>query len=64
MYLQTQEAVMKFYPNPEFSRNAHIKSLDEYHALYRRSVEDPDGFWGEVAERLDWFKKWDTVREY
>ena len=45
----------------EFSYKAHIRSRQDYDALYRRSIEDPDGFWGEAAdEHLDWFKHWDT----
>ncbi len=45
--------------------NAWIKSLDEYDAMYRRSVEDPEGFWAEMAEEyLHWNKKWDTVLEW
>ena len=32
---------------------AHIGSREEYDRLYARSVEDPDGFWLEQAERLD-----------
>ncbi|RMI27409.1 MAG: acetate--CoA ligase, partial [Calditrichaeota bacterium] len=55
---------MKFYPPEEFSRNAHIKSMEQYQEMYRRSVEDPEGFWSEVAERLTWYRKWDTVREF
>jgi propionyl-CoA synthetase len=34
---------------------------DDYRALYRRSIEDPEGFWGEVAENSHWFKRWDKV---
>ncbi len=56
--------VKKFYPPEEFSQNAHIKSLEDYQALYEKSVADPETFWAEVAERLHWFKKWDKVREY
>ena len=34
----------------------------EYETLYKRSIEDPEGFWGEVAaQNLTWFKKWDKV---
>ena len=51
----------KFAPPAEFSAQAHIKSMEEYQALHKRSVEDPEGFWAEVAEELHWFKKWDTV---
>ena len=51
----------KFDPPAEFSAKAHIKSMEEYQALHKRSIEDPEGFWAEVAEDLHWFKKWDTV---
>ena len=54
----------KFPPTKEFSSKAHIKSLDEYKKLYNRSIQDPDGFWGEQAANLDWFKKWDKVLDY
>jgi acetyl-CoA synthetase len=54
-----------FPPSKEFSAKAHIKSLAEYEALYKRSVEDPEGFWGEMAEKnLTWYKKWDKVLDY
>jgi len=47
-----------FDPPEEFVAKAHIKSLEEYKALYKRSIEDPQGFWTEMAEKhLDWFKK-------
>src|SRR3989338_4147838 len=54
-----------FPPSREFSKKAHIKSIEEYEELYKRSVEDPEGFWSEIAEReLIWFKKWDRVLNY
>ena len=34
----------------------------QYEAMYKRSIENPDGFWGEQAERLDWIKRWDRVK--
>jgi acetyl-CoA synthetase len=50
-----------FNPPPELSKQAYIKSLDEYKKIYERSIADPEGFWGELAEHLDWYKKWDKV---
>ncbi|MHC5021394.1 MAG: AMP-binding protein, partial [Planctomycetota bacterium] len=50
-----------FQPNPDLSANAHVKSMAEYQALYDRSVADPEAFWAEQAERLQWDTKWDTV---
>ena len=41
-----------FPPSKEFSKKAHIKSMEEYEKLYKRSVEDPDGFWAEMAEKI------------
>ncbi|RRR71853.1 MAG: acetate--CoA ligase [Candidatus Viridilinea halotolerans] len=32
-----------------------------YAELHRRSIEDPEGFWGELAEELHWYKRWDKV---
>jgi acetyl-CoA synthetase len=54
-----------FPPSKEFSKRAHIKSMKEYEQIYRKSVDDPEKFWGEMAEKnLTWFKKWDRVLEY
>jgi len=50
-----------FPPPEELSRKAYIKSLKEYKEIYQRSIDDPEGFWGEMAEQLDWYKKWDKV---
>jgi len=38
-----------------------IKSYDEYKAAYRKSVEDPETFWAEIAQHFQWRKKWDKV---
>lgn len=50
-----------FNPPKELSEKAYIKSFDEYKKMYDRSIKDPEGFWGELANQLDWFKKWDKV---
>ncbi len=38
-----------------------VKSLAEYHEAYKRSVDDPEGFWADVAANFTWRKKWDKV---
>jgi acetyl-CoA synthetase len=58
------EEKRSFPPSKEFSSKAHIKSLDEYRKMYDRSIKDPDSFWGEQANNLEWFKKWDKVLDY
>jgi acetyl-CoA synthetase len=53
-----------FEPPAGFAERAHVKSLDEYKALYRRSVEDPEGFWAEQAQSLKWQKPFEKVLEW
>jgi acetyl-CoA synthetase len=50
-----------FPPSEEIQKKAYIKSLGEYKQIYQRSITDPEGFWAEMAEQLDWYKKWDKV---
>ena len=35
--------------------------MGRFHEVYRRSLADPDGFWGEAAEDIVWTKRWDRV---
>ena len=53
-----------FPPPAEFAAKAHFKSFEEYEKLYAEAEADPQGFWANQAESLDWFKKWDTVLEW
>ena len=44
--------------------DAHVDSLEAYQAQYAESIQDPEAFWATVAERLTWYQKWHTVRDY
>jgi acetyl-CoA synthetase len=41
-----------------------IKSFDEYKAAYKKSEEDPEGFWSEVASNFAWRKKWEKTLDW
>ena len=41
-----------------------LTSFDAYKEAYKKSIEDPAAFWGEVAEHFTWRKKWDTTLEW
>ena len=41
-----------------------IKNLDDYHEAYKKSIEQPEKFWGAIADNFTWRKKWDTVSEW
>jgi acetyl-CoA synthetase len=41
-----------------------IKSADQYKAAYEKSVNDPEGFWGDSCFPFYWRKKWDKVLEW
>ena len=48
-------------PPPHVAQQA---TLQDYDAAYRRSMEDPEGFWAEVASELEWFQPWDQVFQW
>jgi acetyl-CoA synthetase len=54
------------YPIPEnIKKMAYISGREAYDKLWKRSIEQPEAFWGEIAsEYVEWFKKWDKVEEY
>ncbi len=51
----------RFPPPAEFARQAHISTEDQYQQMWNRAKDDPAGFWGDLANQLHWFKKWDQV---
>jgi acetyl-CoA synthetase len=53
-----------FEPAPAFREGAHIKSRAEYDRIYQRSLEDPEGFWADIASELEWFEPWTKVLEW
>jgi acetyl-CoA synthetase len=53
-----------FPPPAEFAAQAHVKSLEEYESLYRRSIQDPESFWAEIARELHWFTPWTRVLDW
>ncbi|MEW8320922.1 MAG: acetate--CoA ligase [Candidatus Thiodiazotropha sp.] len=56
---------IKTYPVPAgFAAQANIND-EQYQAMYLQSISDPEGFWGEQAEKyVTWFKKWDKVIDW
>ena len=53
-----------FKPLKELSQKAHVGSLEEYNNEYDRSIKDQNFFWEEKAERISWYKKWDSVGSF
>ena len=46
-----------YNPSKNFSSNALIGSMEKYLVMYKRSLENPDKFWAEEAEKFVWFEK-------
>ena len=53
-----------FNPDNTAKSNAHIDSIEEYKKKYKHSIDKPEEFWAEQAERISWFKKWDKTWEW
>lgn len=44
--------------------NLRINTFEEYQETYNRSVNDPEGFWSDIAEHFVWTKKWDRLLDW
>ncbi|HJS26783.1 MAG TPA: acetate--CoA ligase [Actinomycetota bacterium] len=49
-----------FEPPEEFASRAVVQDP----SIYERAEADPEGFWAEQADRLSWFRRWETVMEW
>ena len=56
--------VKVYNPSAESSKNAWISDMDKYQEMYEKSVNNPEEFWAEIAERITWIKKWDNFRSF
>ncbi len=53
----------EIYPVPEaIAREAWIDN-DKYQAMYKQSIEDPEGFWSEQGKRIDWIKPYTKIKD-
>jgi acetyl-CoA synthetase len=48
---------MSYYPY-------QIRSMEQYRSEYRKSVEDPEGFWADIAGHFTWRRRWDKVLDW
>ncbi|HKD84419.1 MAG TPA: acetate--CoA ligase [Terriglobales bacterium] len=53
-----------FPPPAEFSKNALIRSREDYDKICARAASDPEGFWADIARELHWFEPWNKVLEW
>ncbi len=53
---QTRDEDEIYNPPPSITESANVK---QYDAIYQRSLEDPEGFWAERAQELEWYEPWD-----
>ena len=51
-----------FPVSPKMARASHCDDA-AYQEMYARSIDDPDGFWAEQAESLEWMQRWTKVKD-
>ena len=61
--LMAEELAAEWDVPKEFfdSRTPWLKNVDEYKSMYDRSISDPEGFWGDIANEFHWEEKWTSV---
>jgi acetyl-CoA synthetase len=58
VHLQVKDV---YYPPEEIKKECIVQNYEE---MYKKSIENPDEFWSEVANELFWYQKWDKVLEW
>ena len=53
-----------FQPGKSFAKKARIGSMEEYRSTWKKSIKQPEKFWGGLAKELDWRKKPKKVLEW
>jgi acetyl-CoA synthetase len=43
-----------FHPDPSVSRTSHCSTMEQYRQLHKRSLEQPERFWAEIAQQFHW----------
>ena len=54
------EEKRKFKPSADFTKQANVQDP----AVYERAAKDPERFWSNFAEELQWDRKWDKVLDW
>lgn len=52
--MSSKENAIVFAPNKEISKDAYIGSFEQYQEMYKKSIEDPQSFWGPIAKQFHW----------
>jgi len=60
--MKTDTELLSLYEVPSYWKNRAWLDEPQYEAMYKRSVEDADGFWGEAGRRLDWITPYTKVK--
>ena len=55
-------ATQTYPPSDDMAANAHVTAA-KYDAMYHASIADPEGFWLEQAQRIDWMKPFTKVKD-
>ena len=63
--MESLQAEGRTFPPPaEIQANAHVSSVEQYEEMWKKSIDDPDGFWLDQAKSLSWFKEPTKSLEY
>lgn len=53
-----------FEASKDFKKKSFVHSLSDFKKDYQKSIEDPEGFWAEQAEKFEWQRKWNKTLEW
>ena len=54
---------LSFKASPEFKKDAHFSSFNQYKNVYEYSILNREKFWGSESKELFWFEPWKEVKK-
>ncbi len=57
-FIQKSERIQ---PPKNYTQNSNVQSIEDYQFMYTQSIKDPESFWSQIADELDWIKREDEI---
>lgn len=62
--VRLEDEIVLYFSGNKLRMRHKITSIEHYHETYKKSVDQPEQFWSEIADSFQWHQKWDKVLEW
>ena len=62
--VRLEDEIVLYFSGNKLRMRHKITSIEHYRETYKKSVDQPEQFWSEIADSFQWHQKWDKVLEW